>query len=35
MFGTCHGFEVCMGDRYLGGFIGDDASKRECLSVWT
>ena len=28
-FGLCQAFKVCTGVRYLGGFIGDDKSKRE------
>ena len=31
-FGLCHGFQVCMGTRYMGGFIGDDKSKRDWLN---
>ena len=38
IFGAHHGFNVCMSARYLGVFIGDDASKREWLidqmEVW-
>ena len=30
-FGKCHGFKVCMGACYLGGYIGDDESKRDWL----
>ena len=30
-FGFPRGFKVCMGARYLGSFIGDDESKRDCL----
>ena len=26
-FGARHGFKVCTGARYLGGYIGDDKSK--------
>ena len=29
VFGACHIFWVCMGARYLGGYIGDDKSKRD------
>ena len=25
----CHGFKVCAGTRYLGGYIGDDEFKRD------
>ena len=31
VFGARHGFRVCMGARYLGGFIGDNKSKRGWL----
>ena len=31
MFGARHGFRVCTGARYLGGYIGDDESKRNWL----
>ena len=31
MFGESHGFKVCTGARYLGGYIGDDESKQDCL----
>ena len=30
-FGAHHGFEVCMGARYLVGYIGDDKTKHDCL----
>ena len=30
-FGLNHGFKVCTGARYLGGFIGDDKSKCDWL----
>ena len=30
-FGARHGFKVCTGARYLGGYIGDDESKRDWL----
>ena len=30
-----HGFKVFTGTRYLGGFIGDDESKRKWLKYWT
>ena len=29
VFGARHGFKVCMGARYLGGYIGDDESKQD------
>ena len=29
VFGARHGFRVCTGARYLGGYIGDDKSKRD------
>ena len=31
VFGARHGFKVCTGARYLGGYIGDDKSKRDWL----
>ena len=31
LFGQCHGFKVCTGARYRGGYIGDDESKCDCL----
>ena len=31
LFGSHNGFRVCMGARYLGGYIGDDKSKRDWL----
>ena len=31
VFGSRHGFRVCMGTRYPGGYIGDDDSKRDSL----
>ena len=34
-FGLRHGFKVCTGARYLGGFIGDNVSKHKCLKVRT
>ena len=38
LFGLRHGFKVCTGARYLGGFIGDDDSKRvwllDCTLEW-
>ena len=34
-FGLLHGFKVFTGARYLGGFIGDDESKRDCLEDQT
>ena len=30
-FGFCHGFKVCTGVIYLGGFIGNNESKRNWL----
>ena len=30
-----HGFKVCTGARYLGGYIGDDESKCDCLKLRT
>ena len=30
-FGARNGFKVCMGTRYLGGYIGDDESKSDWL----
>ena len=37
-FGLRHGFKVCTGTRYMGGFIGNDKSKRYWLkdrtSTW-
>ena len=38
LFGARHGFMVCMGAHYLGGYIKDDNSKRdwlrECTLTW-
>ena len=34
-FGLRHGFKICMVARYLGGFIGDDESKCDCLKYRT
>ena len=34
-FGTRHGFEVCTGTHYLGGYIGGDKSKRDWLREHT
>ena len=38
MFGARHEFKVCTGARYMGGYIGDDESKRdwlrECMLKW-
>ena len=38
VFGRRHGFRVCMGAHYLGGFIGDNESNqdwlRECTLTW-
>ena len=31
VFGACHGFRMCTGVRYLGGYIGDDEFKRNWL----
>ena len=31
VFGARHGFRVCIGARYLGGYSADDKSKRGCL----
>ena len=31
MFGSRHGFKVCTGARYLGGYIRDDKSKIDWL----
>ena len=31
MFRVRHGFKVCMGARYLRGYIGDNESKRNWL----
>ena len=37
-FGACHGFKVCTGARYLGGYIWDNKSKinwlREPTLTW-
>ena len=33
--GARHGFRVCTGARYLGGYIGDDESKRDWLREHT
>ena len=30
-FGAHHGFKLCMGACYLGGYIGDDESKSDFL----
>ena len=30
-FSVRHVFKVCTGAHYLGGYIGDDESKRNCL----
>ena len=35
VFGAQHGFRVCMGARYLGGYIGYDRSKRGWLREHT
>ena len=34
-FGLCNSFKVYKGTCYLGGFIGDDKSKRNLLKYWT
>ena len=34
-FVRCHGFRVCMGAHYLGGYIGYDESKRNWLRKCT
>ena len=38
LFGRRHRFNVCTGARYLGGYIGDNNSKRgwlrECTLTW-
>ena len=31
LFGSLHGFKVCMGARYLGGYIKDDEYKHDWL----
>ena len=31
VLGARHGFRVCTGARYFGGYIGDDESKRDWL----
>ena len=28
---TCHGFKVCMGAHYIGGYIRDNDPKQDCL----
>ena len=35
LFGARHGFKVCMGEHYLGGYIGDDESKQDCMKYHT
>ena len=35
VFGTRHGFIVCTGAHCLGGYIGDDESKSDCLRECT
>ena len=35
VLGTCHGFRVCTGTRYIGGYIGDDESKSDWLREHT
>ena len=38
MFVAHHGFNFCTGASYLGGYIGDDESKRDwlkdCMEKW-
>ena len=38
LFGMCHGFKVCTGACYLGGYIRDYKSKhnslKECRAMW-
>ena len=34
IFGANHGFTVCMGARYLWGYIRDDKSKHDWLRNW-
>ena len=34
-FGARHGFKVCTHVRYLGGYIGDNESKSDCLRECT
>ena len=38
VFGARHGFKVCTGARYIGGYIREDGSKsdwlRECTLTW-
>ena len=31
LFGVSHGFKVCTGSHYIGGYIGDEESKRDWL----
>ena len=31
VFGARHGFRVCTGTRYIGGYIGDNESKHDWL----
>ena len=35
MSGARHGFRVCTGAHYLGGYIGDDESKHDWLKERT
>ena len=35
LFGRCHGFKVCTGARYLGGYTEDDKSKGDWLKNGT
>ena len=34
-FFQCHGFKVCTGASYIGGYIGDEKFKGYCLKNWT
>ena len=38
VFSKCHGFKVCTGAFYLGGYISNDESNinwmRECMMTW-
>ena len=38
VFGTIHGFKVCMGARYIGSYTRNEESKsdwmRECMLTW-
>ena len=35
LFVRCHGFKVCTGTRYLGGYIGDEKSKGDWIKKQT